>query len=84
IGDTLKAIASGKEGDEWKADFEAVLPDLQQIFTECFEQEVAWAQHLFDEGRSIPGLNASILEDCLKVFTFQTMAGAGIAPVCEM
>jgi len=84
IGDVLKTIAAGKEGPEWKADFEAVLPDLQEIFRECFEQEVAWAQHLFADGRMIPGLNASILEDCLKVFTYQTMAGAGITPICEM
>lgn len=84
IGDVLKTIAAGKEGAEWKADFEAVLPDLQEIFRECFEQEVAWAQHLFAGGRMIPGLNASILEDCLKVFTYQTMAGAGITPICEM
>jgi len=84
IGDVLKTIAAGKEGAEWKADFEAVLPDLQEIFRECFEQEVAWAQHLFADGRMIPGLNASILEDCLKVFTYQTMAGAGITPICEM
>lgn len=83
IGDTLKAIAAGKEGAEWKADFEAVLPELKLIFQECFDQEVAWAQHLFSEGRSIPGLNASILEDCLKVFTAQTMAGAGIQPLHE-
>lgn len=84
IGDTLKAIAAGKEGAEWKADFDAVLPELKMIFQECFDQEVVWAQHLFSEGRSIPGLNASILEDCLKVFTTQTMAGAGIQPLHEM
>ncbi|BBI61753.1 ribonucleotide-diphosphate reductase subunit beta [Vreelandella sulfidaeris] len=78
IGDVLKTIATGKEGAEWKADFDAVLPEVTQIYQECFDQEVAWAEHLFANGRTLPGLNVSHIKGFLANVTNQTMLGGGI------
>lgn len=83
IGEILKTLASGKEGPEWQADFQAMIPTMEGIYQETFEQEVEWAEHLFSEGRSLPGLNAALLTDFLKLVTNQTMAGAGLTPIFE-
>lgn len=83
IGDVLKTIGSGKEGPEWKADFEATKDEVYQIFRECYEQELAWANHLLSEGRKLPGLTVEILDGALRLFTNQTMAGAGYSPMFE-
>lgn len=83
VGNILKAFASGKEGAEWKADFEAMIPEMTAIYRETFEQEIVWAEHLFSEGRTMPGLNTELLTGFMKLVTNQTMAGGGLTPAFE-
>lgn len=78
IGDTLKVMAAGREGPEWQADFEAMIPEMEAIYQETYEQECEWADHLFDEGRHIPGINAAMIKDYLKMSVNRTMQGSGV------
>lgn len=84
IGDAIRVIAAGREGKEWQQDFDDLKPELEAIYKESFEQECEWADHLFDEGRSIPGLTADMLKDYLKIIVNDTMKGIGLEKMFDI
>lgn len=49
--------------DDWCNILEDCRSDIKEIFDEIVNQELAWADHLFSEGRQLVGLNASLLKD---------------------
>lgn len=83
IGDMLKALANGREGEDWKADFEAMIPEMETIYRETYEQELVWCKHLLSEDRRLPGLDVETVDGFLKHCVNQTMAGSGLKPMFE-
>lgn len=39
------------------------MPDIQKILDDVVKQELSWADYLFSEGRSVVGLNATLLKE---------------------
>jgi len=48
---------------EWQDAIEATKPEIKQILDSIVEQEMAWSDYLFSEGRQIVGLNATLLKE---------------------
>lgn len=47
----------------WKKTFNAIKGDLKNILDEVVENEKAWSDYIFSEGRSIIGLNPTLLQE---------------------
>ncbi len=56
--------------------------DIRKIFREAAEQEIAWADYLFQHGSMI-GLSKGILEQYIKHLTNTRMKALGFAPLFE-
>lgn len=84
IGDVLKVIGAGREGKEWQDDFNAMIPVMEEVYRETFQQECDWADHLFSEGRHIPGLTAPMIKDYLKMVVNHTMQGSGVKGIFDV
>jgi len=48
---------------EWKATFEKIKPQVQELVDSVYHQEVSWSEYIFSEGRSVLGLTAGLLKD---------------------
>jgi len=48
---------------DWKEAFENTKEDIKAILDAAVEQELKWAEYLFSEGRTVVGLNASLLQE---------------------
>lgn len=49
--------------DDWANTFNRIKPELKKILDEVIEQEEAWSEYIFSEGRAVVGLNPALLKD---------------------
>ncbi|AGN51628.1 ribonucleoside diphosphate reductase subunit beta [Vibrio phage eugene 12A10] len=51
---------------EWVSTFERIKPDIQEIVDTVYKQELSWSDYIFSEGRSIVGLNPTLLKEWVE------------------
>lgn len=62
-----EAIINILLGDEvWLKTFEDIKPDIKEIVDSVYKQELSWSEYIFSEGRSIVGLNTSLLKEWVQ------------------
>jgi ribonucleoside-diphosphate reductase beta chain len=66
---------------QWPETFEALKPQLRSMLQSVVEDEYAWADHLFSNGRQVIGLNAQLLKDYVDYCAMPVAATLGIEPL---
>lgn len=79
---TLKMIRALQRNED--EGFMDIIPELEEevyaLFKDAAEQEMRWAEHLFENG-SIIGLNAKLLTKYMKYLTDKRLRGIGLKPI---
>jgi len=64
--------------EDWQAVVEKSKPEIKQILDSIVEQEVAWTQYLFSEGRQVVGLNATLLREYIYYMALPIYQALGV------
>lgn len=67
-----------KRDPEWAEAINESADDIKVILDSVVEQELAWADHLFSEGRQIVGLNANLLKEYTQYMALPIYRQLGI------
>lgn len=65
---------------DWQDAIQAVLPDVLTILDSVVEQELAWTDYLFSDGRQCIGLNASLVKGYVKYMAAPVYKAFGLTP----
>lgn len=52
-----------KEDDDWNDDFHAIKGELVDLMNEVIKRELHWNNYIFSEGRTMVGLNKTLLDE---------------------
>lgn len=69
---------------QWPETFEALKPQLKDMLRSVVEDEYAWADHLFSNGRQVIGLNAQLLKEYVDYCAMPVAETLGIEPLKEI
>lgn len=76
----LNILRSGQEGKDYQDYYQELIPTFKQIVLETYEQEKAWAKHLFKDG-AIIGVNEATSIQYLEYLIDFNITQAGLEPM---
>lgn len=81
---SYELIKACRDVDGWGEVFKRVKPRVKAIYDALVKGEEDWTDYLFSDGRSVVGLNASILKGCVHHFAGTCYGIVGIEAPFEL